>query len=64
MKRLFLFLCLVLVCCSAYAENETNEIDLVDEWVAFPYLERQCHIGREDAGRYFIGEDEVAVAVR
>lgn len=63
MKKLFLIFCLVLLCCSAYAESETNEIDLVDEWVAFPYLERQCYIGKEDAGHYFIGEDEVAVTV-
>lgn len=63
MKRLFLILCLVLLCCSAFAESETNEIDLVDEWVAFPYLERQCYIGRKDAGRYFIGEDEITVTV-
>ena len=62
MKKVFLILCLTLLCCLVYANAEPNEIDLIDEWIAFPYMERQCYIGKEIAGHYFIGNDEVTVA--
>lgn len=64
MKRVFLTLCLILICCSANAEPATEiSLNLVDEWLIFPFMERQSYIGVENDGGYFLNDDEVAVQI-
>jgi len=63
-KRIFLVLCLVLICCSANAEQTAGiDLNLVDEWLTFPFMEMQRYIGVETGGRFFLNDDEIAVQV-
>lgn len=64
MKRILLMICLILYCGSANAEPVAEiNLDLVDEWLIFPFMERQCYIGAEDGGSFFLNDEEVAVQV-
>jgi len=64
MKRVFLALCLILICGSAIAEPAGEiSLNLVDEWLIFPFMELQGYIGVENGGSYFLNDDEVAVQI-